>query len=702
MATPGVLKPATFLHLIPDAVPEELRSRDQWVCWRYERVLGKDALTKVPYDSRTDRHASTTNWTQWTSFDDAAAGYESGRFDGLGYVFAAVDPYVGTDLDHCGDQATERIDPWAAAIVAELDSYSEWSVSGTGLHILARGKLPAGGRKKRIASLVAGTCHADAAIEQYDQARYFTITGAHLEASPLVLEERSAAVGVVHRRFWPPVEPPAPRHSPSPVTRLDDRAVLELLFREEKSGPRMRALWGGDTGAYDNDDSGADLGLLDKLAFYTRKDRAQMDRLFRQSALYRPKWERPDYRERTLDKALSGSPDVYEGPSGILVVPAPLMPRQTRQNGHSTLAAPVLEDEPQTDAAPEQVNPSPIYPAITAAELFPDKPPEVPWLVRATDAPSGRQGLLAQQDTFVLGGDSGLGKTWLFADLVLALAGHLPLFQTFETTRDCRVLVMDEESSLWLLQDRWPRLLRGRGLTRERFLEDIFPQIHLCIDAGFSFDRDASLDTLRRTVEAFRPNVVLFDSLSRVHRQAENDNSAMAALFEERIKPFKREYGLTLGFAHHTRKASREGSNDAGAMLRGASDIKAQLDQHWFLRGKANNPKLIFEHDKCRSAPAMDPFTLIRERTEDGGVLLRQAEGEAAAHTASELAEDVLLKFLVTEGPSHRADLLAHAKARGIGERTVKAALGSLFETDQIAKSREGKETIYATVEDAE
>ena len=62
-------------------------------------------------------------------------------------------------------------------------------------------------------------------------------------------------------------------------------------------------------GLPDKDNDGrneADAALLGILGFYCRGDRDQMDRLFRRFGLYRDKWDRADYRERTLDLALDG------------------------------------------------------------------------------------------------------------------------------------------------------------------------------------------------------------------------------------------------------------------------------------------------------------------------------------------------------------------------------------------------------------
>jgi AAA domain len=93
---------------------------------------------------------------------------------------------------------------------------------------------------------------------------------------------------------------------------FSDEEVIDLC-RSARNAPKFERLYDlGDISEYDHDDSRADQGLVSVMAFYTQ-DPEQLDRLFRRSALYRPdKWgRRPDYRYRTIQKALSGLVETY-------------------------------------------------------------------------------------------------------------------------------------------------------------------------------------------------------------------------------------------------------------------------------------------------------------------------------------------------------------------------------------------------------
>jgi hypothetical protein len=52
-------------------------------------------------------------------------------------------------------------------------------------------------------------------------------------------------------------------------------------------------------------------------AFWTGGDATRIDALFRRSGLYREKWNRKDYRNRTITEALSGKTEFYKTPKTV-------------------------------------------------------------------------------------------------------------------------------------------------------------------------------------------------------------------------------------------------------------------------------------------------------------------------------------------------------------------------------------------------
>jgi hypothetical protein len=96
---------------------------------------------------------------------------------------------------------------------------------------------------------------------------------------------------------------------------LSDAEVVQKAL-SASNGERFARLWAGDTSGYGSH-SEADLALCGMLAFWTGGDATRMDSLFGQSGLYRKKWDRENYRNRTIAEALSGKTEFYQAPKTV-------------------------------------------------------------------------------------------------------------------------------------------------------------------------------------------------------------------------------------------------------------------------------------------------------------------------------------------------------------------------------------------------
>lgn len=154
-------------------IPAELRALRQWVLWKL--VNGR----KVPMQTN-GRAAKTNDPTTWASFAEVFAAHDRGGFDGIGFVFSKDDPFVGIDIDGCR-HPTDGVEDWARRIIERLASYTEISPSGTGVHVIVRGKFPSISRNKMPLPQHGSNGGKEAAVEVYDHGRYFCITGHLLE-----------------------------------------------------------------------------------------------------------------------------------------------------------------------------------------------------------------------------------------------------------------------------------------------------------------------------------------------------------------------------------------------------------------------------------------------------------------------------------------------------------------------------------------
>jgi putative DNA primase/helicase len=288
------------LVVIPERIPESLKALKQFVVWRYFWIADRQIWDKPPLNARTGNLASSTNPGTWGTFTHAITSYASGLFDGIGLVLCKKNHIVGVDLDHCRNTDTGDIESWAWEIMRELNTYTEISPSGTGLRFLAEGTLPGKGRKK-------------GAIELYDNARYLTLTGQHVEGTPTSIEPRQEAVNALLVRVFgsSQTEPNPPNPQPNGISsRFEDNEILAKACAA-RNGEKFTRLWNGSTADYTrNGNAGhneADLALCALIAFWTR-DPEQLDRLFRRSGLMRPKWDESrggeTYGAMTIRKAL--------------------------------------------------------------------------------------------------------------------------------------------------------------------------------------------------------------------------------------------------------------------------------------------------------------------------------------------------------------------------------------------------------------
>ncbi|MFD1569543.1 hypothetical protein [Halorubrum laminariae] len=292
---------------------EDLKTRPQWVCWKFEER--NDKTTKIPVDPHTGQYASSSDPDTWGTFDLVREHNQSNpETDGIGVVFGDDDFIAGIDLDNVRDPDTGALEPWAQDVIDALDSYTEISPSGTGVHILLYGMLPSDGRTRAHQESTLEPFDTSE-IEMYDSGRFFTVTFDHITSTPTDLNHRKNALVDIHNEYLAQDDTNGQNTTTEATTEeldLSDQELIETA-KNAGNGRDFERLWNGDTSAYDGDHSRADMGLLSHLAFWTQKDATRMERLFGQSGLVRDKWtDRSDYRDRSIQKAIRNCSEVYE------------------------------------------------------------------------------------------------------------------------------------------------------------------------------------------------------------------------------------------------------------------------------------------------------------------------------------------------------------------------------------------------------
>lgn len=195
-------------------IPRSLRVRSQWCLWK--TAIRDEQPTKLPYQVNGEL-AKSNDPTTWTDFDTAQAA--AGGYSGVGFVFAADDPFTGIDLDGCRNPETGEVAPWARDILKTLDTYAEVSPSQTGVKAFIRGKLPwNSGKKVRVAT--PAVCDKAPAIEVYDHGRYFAVTGLRL-AGQHEPQDRQEQLDALCAKYFPAPPPASQRECSQPNAAVE-------------------------------------------------------------------------------------------------------------------------------------------------------------------------------------------------------------------------------------------------------------------------------------------------------------------------------------------------------------------------------------------------------------------------------------------------------------------------------------------------
>ena len=295
-----------------DSIPEEMKTLKNWVVWKYENrktSKGEIKKTKVPYQVN-GKKAKSTNPDTWESFENVIKTLDRfpDKFDGVGFVFSQDSGIMGLDFDHVKDHETGEWDPEALKEIKSLNSYTEISPSGEGVHVIVKGMVPL--EPDKDGKIGTGKNNQELGREMYHSGRFFTITGNVLSGAPRVINQAQEAVNALYYRWFKDEKPnTGSKKQPEKKINLSDSEIIDIASRA-KNSDKFKSLYNGNISGYKSH-SEADQALCSLIAFYTQ-DPGQIDRIFRGSGLYRAdKWEVANYRDRTINKALQGVTETY-------------------------------------------------------------------------------------------------------------------------------------------------------------------------------------------------------------------------------------------------------------------------------------------------------------------------------------------------------------------------------------------------------
>ena len=292
-------------------IPEELKLLKNWVCWKAIPDPKPDRpnhISKMPINPYTGGQAQSNNPETWSDFSTALERSEA--FSGIGFIFDGSG-YFGVDLDGKTDALKAYESGDNNNIIGEfihtLQSYTEKSQSGTGIHIVCKGSLPKGGRRSDKNG-----------VEMYERGRFFVMTG-NICAEYAEITDGTEAIKGLHEKYIGGCEPQQRRQAASVPCSLSVSEALDAA-RRSKQGAMFSDLYAGRYDNYFKSQSEADLSLCNMLSFWLGADADKMDEAFRASGLMRDKWDRRQsgstYGRLTIQKAIDGTREVYDPKGG--------------------------------------------------------------------------------------------------------------------------------------------------------------------------------------------------------------------------------------------------------------------------------------------------------------------------------------------------------------------------------------------------
>lgn len=279
-----------------EEIPIDLMERDTWVCWKIEE--GQNGRkTKRPYNPHTGSYAKSNDPTTWSDYETAVE--MSKNFDGIGFMLG--DGIFGIDIDGVEKEiqeylANDDVDNIVGEFIETMESYAEISPSGKGIHILVKGELPKGGRRRGN-------------VEMYEELRFLTFTGFRIGRFTEVAEDEMGKINYLHNKYiaQPEGEAKPINNNKGTGNNLSASELIDIA-KKSKNGLRFTTLYEGDWTQFYESQSEADMAFANDLAFWTARDAAKMDDIFRKSNLYRDKWDemrgKDTYGNITINNAI--------------------------------------------------------------------------------------------------------------------------------------------------------------------------------------------------------------------------------------------------------------------------------------------------------------------------------------------------------------------------------------------------------------
>ena len=294
-------------------IPAELKKNASFCVWK--RELRGGSITKIPYNPKTGNPAKSNDPSTFADFTTAMKAYAMGGTDGVprysGIGIRVSEGIGAIDIDHCIRQDGALNDVAARILATFKDVYFERSPSGTGLRgffmldpdfVYDKSAYYINNRRLGLEVYLPRATN-----------RFVTVTG-DVYRSGSIKKDDEALRTVLDAFMKKKAQQNSILASGNPVSYFTDEQVIKHAT-ESKSGEKFQLLYNGNWEELYDSQSDADMALVSMLTFWCGCVEEQIDRIFRSSGLYRPKWDRvtgdSTYGAITIRNAVLSCSEVY-------------------------------------------------------------------------------------------------------------------------------------------------------------------------------------------------------------------------------------------------------------------------------------------------------------------------------------------------------------------------------------------------------
>lgn len=509
-----------------EKIPQFLKEHGKFCCWNAEAQNGR--MTKIPYDAVTGQRARSNDKCSFASFDEVEKGEQ---YTGIG--IGIFDGVCAVDLDHCVSE-NGTFTPSAQAIIELMHSYTEYSPSGTGVHILFRAddfkydseKYYIMNHKNGIEVYVAGATN-----------KFVTVTGNEIATHYEFGDRTEELKQLLDQYMKRPVQ-----ESSTPIINVatslpGDRELLEKAMNS-RNGDSFRQLWEGNWQYKYQSPSEADMALCQSLSFWTGADAGRIDQLFRQSGLMRDKWDRDQagstYGALTIQKAIRMTAEVYS-------------PKKEKTKDSETVQSEAIS---HTANELQTISMNQLY-----DNIYQNRPPLI-------------EGFL-YSGTYLFAGSPKVGKSFLMAQIAYHVSTGKKLWD-YEVHKS-KVLYLALEDDYQRLQSRLFRMFGIEGT------DDLYFAV------SSKMVGEGLLDQLERFLKVNpETGLIIIDTLQKI-REVTADNYSYSSDYEAvgALKKFADQKGICILLVHHTRKTP---AGDQFDMISGTTGLLGCADGAFLMR----------------------------------------------------------------------------------------------------------------------